>query len=168
MTTPNHHGMTREEVIALRGLRLPTAALKTLQRAGIYSPPTISIEFQQGSQLYLIRGTESGGGASRIGAYCGFLDGNGGPLSTVHPVSVIAINGLHAAVLSTSLVRVQMFRAETVYELLITHHKLAAVEGKQRPKLHNSILFHGKHGMLEMELWGEGSAPPGNGSSGFL
>ena len=154
MTAPIHYGMTREEVIALRGLRLPTAALKALQRAGIYCQPAISIEFQQGPQQYLIHGIESGGAVSRIGAYCGFLEGTGGPLSQVQPVGAIAINGLHAAVLAPSLVRVQMFRAETVYELLITHHKLAAVEGKQRPKLHNSILFQGRHGNLELELWG--------------
>jgi hypothetical protein len=154
MTAPIHYGMTREEVIALRGLRLPMAALKALQRAGIYCQPAISIEFQQGPQQYLIRGIESGGAVSRIGAYCGFLEGTGGPLSQVQAVGVIAINGLHAAVLAPSLVRVQMFRAETVYELLITHHRLAAVEGKQRPKLHNSILFQGRHGNLELELWG--------------
>jgi hypothetical protein len=155
MTTPTQNPMTRDEVVALRGLRLPPAALKALQRAGIYCQPAISIEFQQSSQQYLIRGVESGGAVSQIGAYCGFLDGSAGPLSTHHPVTAIGVNGLHAAVGSTCLVRVQMFRSDTAYELLVTRHGLAAVEDKLRPKLHNSIMFHGKHGTLEMELWGK-------------
>jgi len=155
MTTPTQNPMTKDEVLALRGLRLPAPSLKALQRAGIYCQPAISIEFQHLSQEYRIRGLESGGAVSQIGAYCGFLDGSASPISTPHPVTALGVNGLHAAMLSTAMVRIQTFRAETTYELLITHHVLIAVEGKQRPKLHNSILFHGRHGTLEMELWGK-------------
>lgn len=153
--TPTQNRITRDEVVALRGLRLPPAALKALQRSGIYCQPAISIEFQRASQQYLIRGVESGGAVPQIGTYCGFLDGSAGKLSTVHPVNAIGVNGLHAALLSTSLVRVQMFRAESVYELLVTHHGLVPVEGKQRPRLQNSLLFHGRHGRLDLELWGK-------------
>jgi hypothetical protein len=155
MSGPKHNTMTREEIVALRGLRLPSTALKALQRAGIYCQPAISIEFQQLSQQYLIRGVESGGAVARIGAYCGFLDCTAGPRSIPQAGNAIGANGLHAAVLSAALVRIQAFRAETVYELLITRHVLAPVEGKLRPKLHNSILFHGRYGTLEMELWGK-------------
>jgi hypothetical protein len=155
MTTSAQNPMTRNEVVALRGLRLPSAALKALQRAGIYCQPAISIEFQQPSQQYLIRGVESGGAVPQIGAYCGFLDGSAGKFSTVHPVNAVGVNGLHVGLLSTSLVRVQIFRAETHYELLVTHHGLAPVEGKQRPTLQNSLLLHGKHGRLDLELWGK-------------
>ena len=155
MIAAKHNTMTSQEAVALRGLRLPPAALKALHRAGLYCQPAISIEFQQSSRQYLIRGVESGGAVAPLGAYCGFLDGSAAPLSTPHPVTAIGVNGLHAAVLSKRLVRIQMFRSDTAYELLVTHHGLAPVEGKSRPKLHNSILFHGKHGTLEMELWGK-------------
>jgi hypothetical protein len=155
MTVPTHNPMTKDEVVALRGLRLPSVALKALQRAGIYSQPAISVEFQQASQFYLIRGVESGGAVPQIGVYCGFLDGSAGKLAKVHPVNAVGVNGLHAALLSTSLVRVQMFRVETAYELLVTHHGLAPVEGKQRPLLQNALLFHGRHGTLDLELWGK-------------
>ena len=155
MIAPKLNTMTSREVVALRGLRLPPAALKALQRAGIYCQPAISIEFQQSSRQYLIRGVESGGAVSQIGAYCGFIDSSAGPLLTPHPVTAIGLNGFHTAVLSAALVRVHMFRSDKAYELLVTHHGLLPVEGKQRPKLHNSILFHGKHGTLEMELWGK-------------
>src|SRR5215510_3810766 len=99
MSEPKHNTMTKEEVVALRGLRLPSAALKALQRAGIYCQPAISIEFQQSSQQYLIRGVESGGAVARIGAYCDFLYDPVGQHSIPQPVNAIGVNGLHAAVL---------------------------------------------------------------------
>jgi hypothetical protein len=157
MTDPKQNRLSPDEVLALRGLRLPAVALKRLQRAGIYCQPAISIEFQRGAQRYLIRGVESGGAVAQIGAYCGFLDDSGALLNMLQPVHAVGVNGLHVAVLSPTLVRGQMFRAGTSYELLLSHHVLISVEGKGRPVLRNSILFHGKHGGLEMELWGKSS-----------
>lgn len=146
--------LTRDEVLALRGLRLPSVALRGLQRAGIYCQPAISIHFQTATRSYAIQGVESGGAIPRIGAYCGFVDCAGLPLPNFRSLNSIAANGLHGAVLSANLVRVQMLRAGTIYELLLTSHSLVELEGKARPKLQNSILFHGRHGLLDMELWG--------------
>ena len=73
-------GLSKIEVLALRGLRLPAVALKGLQRAGIYCQPAISIEFQQQSRCYVIRGVESGGALPRLGAYCAFVGVRGGSL----------------------------------------------------------------------------------------
>jgi hypothetical protein len=129
-------------------------ALKGLQRAGIYCQPAISIEYQEASRCYLIRGFESGGATTQIGAYCGFVDEGGSPLSHYQPVQTPAVNGLHGLVLSPSLVRVQVFRSVTTCELLITRHNLASVEGRGRPKLQNSILFHGRHGTFDTESRG--------------
>jgi hypothetical protein len=154
MTETKLTRLNRDEVLALRGLRLPPIALKSLQRAGIYCQPAISIEFQQAAQCYMIRGVESGGAVASIGAYCGFVDGAGSPLPDVPLINTVGVNGLHGAAISPSLVRVQMLRAATTYELLVTHHDLVPVEGKGRPRLQNSVLFHGRHGTLEMELWG--------------
>ena len=146
--------LTRDEVLALRGLRLPSEVLRGLQRAGIYCQPAISIQFQTATRSYAIQGVESGGAIARIGAYCGFVDCAGLPLTNFRSLNSIAANGLHGAVLSANLVRVQMLRAGTTYELLLTSHSLVELEGKARPKLQNSILFHGRHGLLDMELWG--------------
>jgi hypothetical protein len=157
MIEPKHSRLNLGEVLALRGLRLPHVALKGLQRAGIYCQPAISIEFQQATSCYVIRGVESGGAIASIGAYCGFVDEAGSSLRDLQPVNTVGVNGLHGIALSPSVVRVQMFRATTTYELLVTRHHLASVEGKGRPRLQNSILFHGKHGVLEMELWGKDS-----------
>lgn len=150
-------GLSKVEVLALRGLRLPAAALKGLQRAGVYCQPAISIEFHQQSRCYVIRGVESGGAVPRLGAYCAFVDVRGGQLTTVQSVAAIAVNGFHAAVLSPEFVRVQIFRSEQHCELLLTHHSLVLKEGKVRPTLSNSVLFYGVHGRLEWDLWGKDS-----------
>lgn len=157
MTETTQKTLSREEVFTLRGLRLPAAALKGLQRAGIYCQPAISIEFQERARVYVVRGVESGGAVADIGAYCGFVDCNGAPLSTLQAVNAVGVNGLHVAVLSPAFVRVQMFRARTNYELLVTTHSLVSREGKGRPVLRNSLLFRGRHGNLNMDLWGKDS-----------
>lgn len=150
-------GLSKVEVLALRGLRLPAAALKGLQRAGVYCQPAISIEFHQQGRCYVIRGVESGGAVPRLGAYCAFVDVRGGPPTTVQSVATVTVNGFHAAILSPEVVRVQIFRSEQHCELLLTHHSLVLKEGKVRPTLSNSVLFHGAHGRLEWELWGKDS-----------
>lgn len=153
MTETKQNRLTRDEVLALRGLRLPAVALKSLRQAGIYCQPVISIEFQQIAQRYVIRGVESGGAVAQVGAYCGFVDEAGWPLPGPHAVHAVGVNGLHGAILSPSLVRIQMFRSRTAYELLLTHHSLVPQAGRGRPALQNAILFHGRHGTLELELW---------------
>lgn len=157
MTDPKHTRLSKDEVLALRGLRLPPVALKRLQRCGIYCQPAISIEFHQEAQRYMIRGVESGGAVPGLGAYCAFVDERGMSPSSVLPVAALGVNGLHVAVLSSAIVRIQLFRTLYHYELLLTHHILASTEGKARPTLRNSLLFHGRHGALEMELWGKDS-----------
>jgi hypothetical protein len=155
MTEPRR--LTKDEVLALRGLRLASPALKGLQRAGIYCQPAVSIEFQQAARRYVIRGVESGGAVPRIGAYCAFVNG-GGPLTTVQDIASLAPNGLHAEVISSALIRLQMFRAERRYELLITRHALVFLNGRSRPRIDNSVLFDGRHGRLDVELWGRHKA----------
>ena len=135
MTEPK--SLRRDQVLALRGLRLPSIALKGLGLAGIYCQPAISIQFQQAAERYAIRGVESGGAVAQIGAYCGFVGDAGSPLPVLQAVHTLGVNGLHGTVLSPSLVRVQMLRAGTTYELLLTHHALVYLEGKARPRLQN-------------------------------
>lgn len=83
MTEPK--SLRRDQVLALRGLRLPSIALKGLGLAGIYCRPAISIQFQQAAERYAIRGVESGGAVAQIGAYCGFAGGAGSPLPVHRP-----------------------------------------------------------------------------------
>jgi hypothetical protein len=150
-------GLRKVEVLALRGLRLPPVALKGLQRAGVCCQPAVSIEFQQQSRCYVIRGIESGGAVPPLGAYCAFVNVRGGPLTTVQSVATVGVNGFHAAILAPEFVRVQIFRSGQHCELLLTHHSLVLKESKTRPALLNSVMFHSAHGRLEWELWGKDS-----------
>jgi len=95
---------------------------------------------------------------SDLGAYCSFVDENGQPISWLQRVDSIAVNGVHAVVVAPGLVRLQMVRVRHTYDLLITKHVLAAVDGAQRPALQSLVVFYGRRGTLEMDLCGKDSS----------
>jgi|SRR5208282_1957991 len=140
------------QILALRGLRLPAITLKGLQTAGIYCQPAVSIEHQHLARRYVLRGAESGGAVADLGAYCGFVDEDGQPMSWLQRMDSIAVNGVHGVVISAGFVRLQMLRVQCTYDLLITRHSLARLENGKRPRLESSILFYGRRGTLEMDL----------------
>jgi hypothetical protein len=67
----------------------------------------------------------------------------------------IGVNGVHAIAVAAVLLRLEMLRIERTYDLLITRHSLTESVNGRRPQLVNSILFYGRRGSLEMELWGK-------------
>jgi hypothetical protein len=107
------------------------------------------------AKKYVLRGVESGGAVAEVGAYTSFVDEQGNALSWLQRVDSIGVNGVHAIVVAPVLIRVQMLRIERTYDLLITRHQLAKSGDNQRPRLGSSILFYGRRGGLEMELWGK-------------
>jgi hypothetical protein len=143
------------EVLARQGLRLPQIVLKRLRDAGIYCQPTVSIEHQSLTKKYVLRGVESGGAVTALGAYSSFISERGESLPWLQRVDSIAVNGVHAVVVAAVLLRLEMVRIERTYDLLITRHSLGHLAGGGRPKLESSILFYGRRGGLEMELWGK-------------
>lgn len=149
--------MDQSQIVALRGLRLPAMTLKSLKSAGIYCQPSVSIEHQHLAGRYVLRGVESGGAVADLGAYCSFVNEGGQPISWLQRVDSIAVNGVHAVVVSPGLVRLQMVRVWHTYDLLITKHVLVAVDGVKRPTLQSSIAFYGRRGTLEMDLHGKDS-----------
>ncbi|HEX4785189.1 MAG TPA: hypothetical protein VH350_12660 [Candidatus Sulfotelmatobacter sp.] len=149
-----HNNGQATEVLARQGLRLPPIVLRRLRDAGIYCQPTVSVEHQNLAKQYVIRGVESGGAVAALGTYSSFMGEHGEPLPWLQRVDSIGVNGVHAIVVSPVLVRVQMLRIERTYDLLITRHSLASSAGNPRPRLESSILFYGRRGSLEMELWG--------------
>lgn len=151
-THNNGQGM---EVLARQGLRLPQIVLKRLREAGIYCQPTVSVEHQNLAKKYVVRGVESGGAIADLGAYASFVNERGEALPWLQRVDSIGVNGVHAIVVAPVLVRVQMLRIARTYDLLITRHSLASSPDNSRPRLESSILFYGRRGGLEMELWGE-------------
>lgn len=146
---------TETEVLARQGMRLPAIVLKHLRTAGIYWQPSVSIEYQNLAKKYVLRGVESGGAIADLGAYASFVDERGEALSWLQRVDSIGVNGVHAIVVAPVLVRVQMLRIARTYDLLITRHSLASSSNNSRPRLESCILFHGRRGGLELELWGK-------------
>lgn len=160
MTETKNNSLTlgRRQLLALRGLRLPQIALQRLREAGIYCEPAVSVERQVQAGRYVIRGVESGGAVQDFGAYCSFVDVDGRPLAWLQKIDAVGRNGLHAVVVAPQLVRIQMFRNERTYQLLITEHRLEVVAGVKRPRLSSQILFHGINGTASSEfLAGEGN-----------
>lgn len=155
-TTHNRH--QEVEILARQGLRLPPITLKCLRTAGIYCQPSVSIEHQHLAKKYVLRGVESGGAVAEVGAYASFVDEQGNALPWLQRVDSIGVNGVHAIVVAPVLIRLQMLRIERTYDLLITRHQLAKVEHGPRPHLESAVLFYGRRGGLEMELWGKDAA----------
>jgi hypothetical protein len=150
-----HNRRVETEVLARHGLRLPPITLKCLRTAGIYCQPSVSIEHQHLAKKYVLRGVESGGAVAEVGAYASYVGEQGDALPWLQRVDSVGVNGVHAVVVAPVLIRMQMLRIERTYDLLITRHQLAKSGQSQRPLLESSILFYGRRGGLEMELWGK-------------
>lgn len=165
--TVRQHSLDQREVLARQGLRLPAVALKRLRSAGIYCQPSISIEHQHLANRYVLRGVESGGAVAEIGAYSSFVDDHGSVLAWLQRVDSVGVNGVHAVAVAPVLVRIEMLRVERTYDLLITRHSLLSLGLGQRPRLESAIIFYGRRGTLEMELWGKDASYRGSVSPVF-
>jgi hypothetical protein len=148
------HISEQGEILARQGLRLPAIILKHLRSAGIYCQPTVSIEHQHLARMYVLRGVESGGAVADLGAYSSFVAEDGNALPWLQRVDSIGVNGVHAIAVAPVLLRLEMIRIERTYDLLITRHSLTWSDRGRRPRLESSILFYGRRGSIEMELWG--------------
>ena len=146
MTAVASGRLNKAEVLTLRGLRLPALALQRLRESGIYCDPSVSIQHQNSAHRYVIRGVESGGAVQEIGAYCSFVGTGGSALPLLQKIQSVGRNGLHAIVVAPEVVRLQLFRNEQTYQLLITCHRLESAQDSRRPMLVNTILFHGING----------------------
>jgi hypothetical protein len=149
---------SRREILARQGMRLPAITLTCLRSAGIYCQPTVSIERQHAAKRWVLRGVESGGAAAELGAYSSFVSADGSPLSWLQRVDSVGLNGVHAIAIAPIMLRLEMIRIGRTYDLFITRHGLTNPDTNRRPKLESSIVFYGRRGMLEMELWGKDAA----------
>jgi hypothetical protein len=144
--------MARQKFTGISGLPLSRRAIRILRERGIYAHAPVSIEHQTLAGRYVVRGLESGGSAENVGRYVTFSSGDGQKLECLHPVEAIAVNGLHAVVIASQFVRVDMLRKDQTYELLITAHGLGPTDNGSRPQLETEVLFRGIHGRLELDL----------------
>src|SRR5487761_2074275 len=101
----------KHDHLAHRGLTLPRQAVRRLHEAGIFAPSSVSLEHQHLAGRYVVRGIESGGAVKETGRYVTFCGPDGEPLTYLHPVDAIGVNGVHAVVIAPVLVRIELFRA---------------------------------------------------------
>ena len=153
--------MARQQFTGASGLALPRRAVRILKERGIFAHPLLTVEHQQVAQRYVLRGLESGGSVGDVGRYVTFADEEGRPLEYLHPVEAIGVNGLHAVVISQALVRVDMLRKGSTYEILLTRHWMSPVANGQRPAMETKMLFRGIHGRLELDLRGKDKTEAG-------
>ena len=144
------------------GLNLPGKVRKQLRQVGILARPEVSLEHQHLARRYVIRGVESGGAIREMGHYVTFSGEEGEPLSYLHPIDAIGVNGVHAVVVAPVLVRVEMLRTGHTYEVLIASYRIGEAENGRRPPLESRTLFRGVHGYLELELWGKDKESAGS------
>jgi hypothetical protein len=151
----------KKEVEARFGLRLASDVLDALRDLRIYCNSDISVVHQQFAERYVLRGEESGGAVSNVGAYSSFVDDAGKALSWLQPVETVGANGRHAIVIAPSFVRMHMVRVEHTYDLLITRHRLVSVTGRKKPAIESTILFKARQGTLALDLWEKDSSSRG-------
>jgi hypothetical protein len=137
------------------GIPLGRPALRALEKRGIYSHTSISIEHQHLAKRYVLRGVESGGAVSDMGRYCAYLDDEGHALPWLQPIDSISGNGRHAVVVAPELVRIEMFRIGRTYELAITRHVLKSENGQTKPSITSTLLFRGRDGTISLDLWAQ-------------
>ena len=147
--------MKQERFSDVLGLTLSRQALRVLKERGIFAHSPVSLEHQHLAKRYVVRGLESGGAVGDVGRYVTFSQEDGQPIEWLHPVEAIGVNGLHAVVVSSVLVRVEMLRKGQTYELLITQHGPGATNDGKRPPLETMLLFRGIHGRLDLDLSGK-------------
>lgn len=143
----------KHQVVRAAGLILPRRAIRRLMDAGIYAETSVTLEHQDLAKRYVVRGVESGGASEEIGRYVTFADEIGRPLSFLHPLDSIGVNGVHAVVVAPVLVRAEMFRSGRTYRLLITQHQPASAYNGRQPSLESKVVFDGADGYLDLELW---------------
>jgi hypothetical protein len=119
--------MNRTKSRSTVGLRLSRGALGVLRERGIFAQSAVSLEHQHLAKCYVIRGLESGGAAGDVGHYVTFAREDGRPAEYFCLVETIGVNGPHAVVLAPVLVRIEMLRKASTYELLISQHRPSSV-----------------------------------------
>jgi len=103
-----------------RGLTLPAASTAQADRSRDLRKSAVSLEHQQRGHRYVVRGGRVSGAVEEIGHYVTFSDpGRARPLVWLHPLDSVGVNGVHALVIASTLVRVEMLRVGHTYDLFI-------------------------------------------------
>jgi hypothetical protein len=143
----------------LARLVLPKPLLRKLESAGVYCQTWVTVARQARANRWVLRGVESGGGNREVGRYISFFSAEGARLPWLQKLDRVTGNGVHAVVVATEFVSVEMAKVEQTYQLAIVHHRLAEAAGGKRPQIVSSVVFRGIDGQLPPELHKDGLAP---------
>lgn len=147
---------SRLTTVARRGLSLPAETREQIRKIGILCRPQVEIVYQQGASQGKLRARNQAGSRTAW-PLCGFCRSQRRRIAVAAARQNFLPNGIHAVVIADELVRVEMFRYETTYHLLISKHWLQRKDG-ERPELKSAILFLGRNGSLDTELWDKDAA----------
>lgn len=142
------------QMMARRGIALPEMTRNQIRKTGIFCRPAVAMVYQKSTHQWYLRGEESGGAVSDLGHYVSFVGKNGAALTWLQRIQNFMPNGLHAVVIERELMRIEMFRYQHTYDLLMTRHWLSG-EANRRPTLESQVEFFGRFGTLSTELWGK-------------
>ena len=157
---------SRLTTLTRRGLMIAAEVREEIRKTGIRCRPQVEIVHQDHANRWKLRGEESGGAVALLGHYVGFLSADGTAMSWLQRVQNVLPNGTHAVVIERELVRIEMFRYEQTYDLLITRHWLEE-KGDKRPELRSELLYLGRKGTLATELWARDAAFRGGAQPTF-
>lgn len=124
--------MARRAFTGITGLPLPRRAIRALREGDLWPRARQHRTPDFGPALRLARlgvGRSSGG----VGRYLIFSIADGQRPECFHLVEAIAVKGLHAVIIASELVRVDMLRKDRAYELLITAHRVGPADKWRLP-----------------------------------
>ena len=143
----------------LARLVLPKPVIRRLETSGIYCQTWVTAERQARCNGWVLRGVESGGSIRELGRYISFFGEDGSRLSWLQKLDRIGSNGVHAVVVATALVSVEMSRIGQTYQLLVARHHLGGAASGKRPSVESTVIFRGIDGQLPPDLLKQGFAP---------
>ncbi len=143
----------------LTRLVLPRPVMRRLEAAGVYCQTWVTAEKQARAGLWVLRGVESGGSSREVGRYTSFFSPDGGRLAWLQRLDRIGANGVHAVVVASELLSVEMARVDQTYQLLVARHRIGVTPNSKRPHVESVILFRAIDGQLPQELLKQGLTP---------
>ena len=141
------------------GMRLPKDALTEFHKYGISGHANIAVLHQPQARRWVLSAQESGGAVESIGHYVGFASVESKPALWSQRIPTVTPNAIHRKVVASALIRFEMYRFQTAYDLLISLHWLEEQPGTPKPVHRRKNLFIGRFGGLDEALWTDAGKP---------
>lgn len=125
-------------------MHLSPEELREIRRSHVFVKSTVILATSPNRPL-LLAGTESGGGARKVGHYCGYVRTGEQKFTLARDVPSLDRNGLHRRVFAPDFVRYELFR----YESDCVHFMVTDLSvDSERRMIRSRTLFYQRHGRL--------------------